>query len=241
MENTIYLGLSRQMTLQTNMEIIANNVANMNTPGFRAQNLLFDEYISDPRGADDPLSFVLDQGHYELTEPGSVATTGNPLDIALEGPGFIGIQGPGGETAYTRDGRFQLDPGGALITATGFPVAGQGGGPINIPQGSTEIKIDERGFVSNQDGVVGQIMLVEFENIQSLEAMGNNLYKTDAGTQNAENTTVRQGYLENSNVKPVVEMTRMIDTLRSYQSVQQILQTENDRLRTAIEQLTRSG
>lgn len=241
MENSIYLGLSRQMTLRTNMEIVANNVANMNTPGFRGQNLIFSEFISDPKGADDPLSFVFDRGQYQITDPGPVQFTGNSLDIALEGPGFIGVQSPGGEIAYTRAGNFEMAPDGALITAAGFPVADAGGATITVPAGSTEIKIDDNGFVSNQDGQIGQIMIVEFENIQQLNPMGNNLYETDAATAPPEDTVVKQGHLEGSNVKPVVEMTRMIDTLRSFQSLQKVLQTENERLRDAIEQLTRQS
>ena len=168
MENSIYLGLSRQIALQSNMEIVANNVANMNTPGFRGQNLIFAEYISDPRGADDPLSFVVDKGEYQATTPGPVRVTGNKLDISVTGPGFIGIQGPGGKTAYTRAGNFQMTPDGTLITPAGFKVASQGGGGIIIPAGSTTISIDDKGAVSNQDGQVGQIMIVEFEDIQQL-------------------------------------------------------------------------
>lgn len=241
MENSIYLGLSRQITLQTNMDIIANNVANMSTPGFRGQNLVFSEFISDPRGAEDPMSFVIDRGAYQLTEAGPVRTTGNPLNVALAGPGFLGAQRPGGEIGYTRAGNFQLSPEGTLITAAGLPVASAGGGTISIPRESSEINIDERGFISNQNGQVGQLMVVEFDNLQNLEPAGDNTYITAAAAQEPVNTTVKQGQLEGSNVKPVVEMTRMIKTLRSFQNVQNILQTENERLRTAIQQLTRQG
>ncbi len=238
MENSIYLGLSRQMTLKTNMEIVANNVANLNTPGFRAQNLLFHEFISDPRGADDPMSFVYDDGQYEITDPGSLSFTGNPLDLAVVGPGFIGVIGPGGQPTFTRAGNFQKAADGTLLTSAGYEVSGSGGGRITIPGDSTEINIDEKGFVSNQNGVVGQIKIVEFDNTQELEPIGNNLYRTDAREVPAMETRVKQGQLEGSNVKAVVEMTRMIDTLRSFQSVQNVLQSENERLRTAIQKLT---
>ena len=241
MENSIYLGLSRQMTLQTNMEIIANNVANMNTSGFRAQNLIFDEFVSDPRGADDPLSFSLDEGHYQITAPGSLSVTGNQLDIALEGPGFLGVQAPNGDTAYTRDGGFSLAPGGGLVSSSGFPILDAGGGPITIPAGSSEIKIDQRGFISNQDGQIAQLLISEFDNIQEMEAIGNNQYITDAEPLPSDDTVVSQGQLEGSNVKPVIEMTRMIDTLRAFQSVQNVLQSENERLRGAIQKLTQGG
>lgn len=241
MENSIYLGLSRQVVLRDNMDIIANNVANMNTPGFRGQNLLFKEYISDPRGADDPLSFVIDQGQYQVTDPGPLQMTENPLNIAVVGPGFIGVQAPDGKTAYTRAGNFEVGNGGALVTSAGLPVVNSGGSPISIPAGSTEIKIDEKGIISNQDGPIDQIMLAEFNNIQQLDPMGNNLYRTNAPVIPADNTRVRQGFIEGSNVQPVIEMTRMMDTLRSFQSVQQVLQTENDRLRGAIQKLTRQA
>lgn len=242
MENSIYLGLSRQVALQTDMNIIANNVANANTTGYRAQNLLFSEYISAPKGADDELSFVYNEGQYQNTTPGSINTTGNQLDIALEGPGYIGILGPGGGTVYTRDGHFEAQADGTLVTAAGFPVSAQGGGTITIPQGSTEVNIDKQGVVSNQEGIVGQISINEFQNLQDLEPIGNNLYRTDAvPAAAATETTVLQGALERSNVKTVLEVTRMIDTLRSFQNVQQLLQSENERMGSMIERLTRAN
>lgn len=237
MENSIYLALSRQMTLQTNMDIVANNVANMNTSGFRAQNVAFEEYISDPRYGDDPLSFAYDYGEYQNTDPGSQEQTGNPFNVALNGPGFMGIQNPNGETVYTRDGNFQRAADGTLVTSAGYPVMGQGG-PITIPDNSTEFSIDQRGVISNQNGALGQLMIVEFDNVQTLEAMGNNVYRSpEAGTP-SQKTTAAQGFLEGSNVKPVLEITRMIEILRDFQSTNNILQTEHDRLRSTIQALT---
>lgn len=240
MENTIYLGLSRQMVLQTNMDIIANNVANMSTPGYRGQNLVFEEYISDPKGADDPLSFVSNQRQYELTEAGPVSFTENPLDIYLEGPGFLGVKSPAGDVQYTRGGNLQIAPDGTLVTSAGFPVADAGGGQINIPRGAQEIAIDEKGFVSDENGALGQMMIVEFENLQTLEAQGNNLYKTDAQAGAADGTRVKQGQLEGANVKPVIEVTRMVEVLRMFQGVQRLIESENERLRTAIDRLGRT-
>lgn len=241
MENALYLAISRQQTLGTNMSVIANNVANANTNGYRGQNLLFHEFISDPRGGDDELSFVVDRGHYQTTTPGSVSLTGNQLDISLQGPGYIGIQDPNaGDTAFTRDGHFQINQDGTLVTSLGFPVADAGGASITIPQGSTAISIDERGIVSNQDGQLGQIQIVEFANLQALEARGNNLYTSEPGNviSPATETRVQQGSLEGSNVNAILEMTRMIETLREHQSLQRLTSSENDRLRTAIQQLT---
>lgn len=238
MENSIYLGLSRQMALQNNLNIVANNIANMNTSGFRGQNLLFEEYISDPRYGDDALSFVYDYGQYQMTSPGSLTQTENPLHVALNGPGFMAVQMPNGQTGYTRDGAFQKSADGTLLNASGWPVMGQGG-PITIPAGSTEISIDERGMISDQNGTIGQLQIVEFENVQELEAVGNNLYTTDGAFTAATNTVARQGFLEGSNVNSIVEMTRMIEILRDFQATQKLLESEHDRLRSAIQKLTR--
>lgn len=238
MENSIYLALSRQMALRTDMNAISNNIANMNTTGYRGQNVMFEEYISDPRHNDDDLSFVINQGQYQTTAPGALKYTGNQLDVAVAGPGYMGVQGPGGEVMYTRAGQFQIDAGGILTDPNGRGVASAGGANIIIPAGSTEVKIDETGAVSNQNGQVGQIMMVEFENVQALEPVGNNLYRTEAAPLPAAESRMKQGHLESSNVNSITEMTKMIDTLRKYQSVQNVLKTENDRLRGAIQKLT---
>lgn len=243
MENSIYLGLSRQMAIRKDMQITANNIANINTTGYRGQNLVFEEYLSKPQGQDDPLSYVTSRGQYDNTDPGAVSITGNPLDIALEGPGFISVVGPGGETAYTRDGRFQTDPSGILMTQAGYPVASGGGASITVPADSTDIKIDEKGNIYNQDGQIGRIMVTEFDNPQVVQPMGNNLYSAAEGANPGEATETRvmQGALEDSNVQGVTEMTRMIEISREYQSLQRLLQSENDRLRSAIQKLTKTN
>lgn len=227
------------MALRSQMDLIANNIANMNTNGYRAQNMVFTEFVEKAAREDsmkDPLSMVLDYGHYQNTAPGSMKRTENPLNIAIEGPGYIGIQTPEG-TMYTRNGDFQININGELVTGTGHLVANSGGGPIIIPAGTSEIQITEDGVVATEDGEVAQIMLSEFENLQTLEAVGNGLYKTESPALPAENSRAIQGMLEGSNVNPVLEMTRMIDVLRAYQSTQNMLQSEHDRQRAMIRQM----
>lgn len=236
MENSLYVALSRQIALNENLSIIANNVANINTPGFRGQNLIFEEYVSDPRGLKEPLSLVLDYGQYQVTDPGPVSVTGGPLDAALEGPGFFGVQTPNG-VQYTRAGNFTLTDTGTLVTARGFALAGSGGGDIIIPANATEISIDENGVISTDQGQVGQLSVFEFESDQVLIPEGNGLYSAPQPGAPAQNTRVKQGMLENSNVQGVVEMTRLIEVSREYQALQRMIQTEHDRQRAAVQRL----
>ncbi len=237
MENSIYVGLSKQVVLAENMSIIANNVANVNTPGYRAQNMTFSEYVVDPRRMKEDVSLVLDYGQYQKTDPGSIKETGNPLDIALVGNGFLGIQTPGG-IQYTRAGNLTMDPDGVLRNAMGLPVASEGGGEITIPNDATDISIDRSGVITTDRGEVGQLMIAEFDNYQTLNPAGNGLYETTETGRPAETTNVLQGRLEGSNVQAVVEMTRMIEVLRNFQAVQNFMQSEHERLRNATQTLS---
>ncbi len=241
MENSIFIGLSRQMVLQDNMDIVANNLANMNTPGFRGQNLVFNEYISEPRGQEDPIRMVYDHTQYQVTEPGPVKRTGNSLDVAINGPAFFGVQSADGTgVRYTRAGNFSVNANGELITPSGHLVADQGGGTITIPDDASEINIDKNGSISTQDGEIARLMVVEFDNVQTLYPEGNGLYAVDgdAVPMPAANSTVEQGMLEGSNIEPVIEMTRMIEISREYQKVQKILENEHERQRTLIQKMT---
>lgn len=244
MENSLYIGLSRQMALQEQMDVISNNIANISTPGYRGQNMIFLEYLSKQRNAEkagnDSISMVHDYGQFMNTDNGPLRSTGNPLDVALEGPGFFGVQTEQG-VMYTRAGNFQINGEGTLVTGSGTPVADAGGGAIVIPPESTEVKISRNGTVSTDQGEIAQLMVVEFENPQELEATGNGLYKAVNEGNPAENTTVLQGMVEGSNVNAVLEMTRMIDVSRAYQSTQRMLQNEHDRQRGMIQTLTRGN
>lgn len=240
MENSVYIGLSGQMALQSKMDLIAQNIANVNTPGYRAQNAVFEEYLDRPKGMKETMSMVMDYGQYQLTDPGPVKITGSVLDVALVGTGFMGIQTPEG-VQYTRAGNFAMDQQGKLINARGMAVASAGGGDILIPSDAKNIYIDHKGVVSTDDGPVGTIMVKEFSSEQILEPVGNGLYKTDDAGKIAEKTTVHQGKLEGSNVQSVIEMTRMIDVSREYQMMQRIAQNEHDRIRGAIQRLGRAS
>lgn len=236
MENALFIGLSKQVALRSNMDVIANNVANGNTVGYRGQNLMFRAFLEKPTGHDRDYSYVVDFGQYDNTDPGPLQKTSNPLDVALVGPGFMGIQS-GDQTVYTRAGNFVISPNGQLTTPAGDPVMSADGGAITIPEDAGAIRITENGTIASDEGEIGQLMIVEFENPQSLTPFGKVAYTTQEDPLPATDTVVRQGFLEGSNVNMISEMTKMIAGLRQYKGVSSLVNDEDERQRTAIRRL----
>ena len=241
MDNSIYVAISRQKALQQQMNLVANNIANMSTAGYRSQHALFSECVAEQdriAEVNDPISLVQNIGQYDNTTQGDIRMTGNTLDIALNGPGFFGAVTASG-VQYTRGGNFSINGLGQLVTSTGFPVANQGGAPITIPEGANEIVIGKDGTISTEDGALDTIMIAEFENYQSLTPQGNGLYSTDEQGTPATETVAMQGAVESSNVNPILEMTRMIEISRNYQSTQRFMQSEHDQQLDSIKKLAR--
>jgi len=242
MENSIYVGLSRQAALQSEMDTVANNLANVNTPGFRAQFMMYKEYVEKPQGIEHPVSMVEDYGQFMSNKPGSFKQTGNNLDVALQGPGFFSVQDGSGQQMYTRAGDFTTNANGGLVTTSGQPVLDVGGSPISIPPNAKFITIAEDGTVSTDAGVVSQLGITEFENVNKLKPVGDNMYDgKDAGGTTAKDTRAMQGAIESSNVNPIMEMTHMIDVSRAYQTTARLLQNEHDRQLTMIQRLSRAS
>lgn len=240
MENAQLIALSRQLALQKQMDVVANNVANINTTGFKAEMLLHEEYVMPvakdqnfPQ-LDQELSFTQDWATIHDMAPGSIVQTGNPLDVALSGNGFLVVDTPQGER-YTRAGSLQLDAGGTLVDFDGNPVMGEGG-PITFDAGDTNLAIDATGAVSTRAGAKGRLRIVEFANTQELTRVGSNLFA--GGTpETATATRVVQGAVEKSNVSGIAEMAEMIRVQRSYESVTSMLQRQDDIRRDAIKTL----
>jgi len=246
MENSFITGISGQVALQQQMDVIANNIANMNTPGYRTQNMVFSDFLTrnntTPATADnDKLSLVYSYGQFKDTRQGPITTTSNPLDIAIDGPGYLGVRNEDGSISYARTGSFYLNADGQIVTSSGRLLASDGGGAITIPRDAKDISIAEDGTVSTDQGTSGRLMLVEFDNTQDLTARGEGLYQSAQPGVAAENSRILQGALEGSNVQPVVEMTRMIDVSRAYERSLQMVQSEHERLRTMIQRLTRNS
>ena len=232
MESPWLIAISRQVALQRQMDAVANNVANMNTPAYKSENVLFAEYLVRPQ-KNVPLSFVEDKGMVRNLSEGPLTKTGNPFDLALNGDGFFIVGTDGGER-YTRSGRFQLDAGGQVVNELGQPVLSGGGQSIVIPRGTRDVSIAPDGTVSADTDVVGTIGVVRFDNPRNMKREANNLYATDEAAVPDDRTRILQGMLEQSNVNAVEELTNMIAVHRAYESNQRVLQDEHDRIRRAV-------
>lgn len=239
MENAAYIALSRQQALRTEMDIVANNIANVNTPGYRAEKMVFNEYLERTRPG-ERLSFVEDVGLARDLSEGPISQTGNPLDVALSGPGFFALNTDLGER-YTRNGRFGLNAQGELVATDGHRVQGVGGGPIVVPGEGGPVSIAGDGTVSNGEGVLGRLRIVGFEDERDMRRAAGGLFATDQVPEENAPATVVQGALEGSNVEAVIEITRMMEVLRRYQSVQRMLQNDHERQQRAIRNLGTTG
>ncbi|MCC2111412.1 MAG: flagellar basal-body rod protein FlgF [Hyphomicrobiales bacterium] len=241
MENAQIVGLSRQITLQHELDVIANNLANMNTTGFKGEALLFEEYLSPDASMDSfmasdrDVSYVWDVATVRDFSQGAIFSTGNPFEVALNGEGFLVVETPDGER-YTRNGAFVTNEFGELVTNDGYRVLGEGGGPIVVGIEDVDIAIAGDGTISTATGVIDRLRLVEFEDPQQLEKIGNSLYAGES-PRPAESTRVVQGAVEKSNVVPVVELSRMIEVTRTYDVVSRLMRQEDELRSRAIERL----
>jgi flagellar basal-body rod protein FlgF len=249
MENTLLIGLSRQTVLERQLDVVANNVANVNTAGFKADHTLFEEYLSPGAHEDNfmrgdrRLSYVQDRGTFRDFSQGATDQTKNPLDVAIDGGGFLVVQTAGGER-YTRDGGLQMNGQGQLVTAGGNPVLGTAG-PIIFQPTDHDINIAADGTITVQEGTSrtdsqrGQLRLVSFPEAQKLLKEGSNLYASGEGAAQPDTkSSIHQGFIEKSNVSGVAEMSRMIEVTRAYTQIATMLQQESDLHKSAIEKLS---
>jgi flagellar basal-body rod protein FlgF len=252
MENALLIGLSRQTALQRELDVVANNIANVNTTGFKADGAVFARFVQDSLSADQLNSpnrragLVHDRTTWHDMSQGTVQRTGGPLDVAIDGEGMLVVQTPRGER-YTRNGALQLNNIGELVTLTGDQVLGENG-PIVLQATDRDVVITKDGTVKvregqslNSDSTRGKLRLVTFAAAQSLRKDGASTFAAPDGVQPiplpAENANVVQGAIEKSNVRTVVEMTRMIELTRAYTQVATALQQQNDLRKNALQQL----
>lgn len=243
MENALLIGLSRQMSLRRELEVVSNNIANLNTTGFKADTAIFEEFLMPTASAeqfansDRKLSFVQDRSTWHDLAQGPIRQTGNPLDVAIDGNAFLVVQTPRGER-YTRNGSFQINPSGELVTTEGFRVMSESG-PILFQPNDKDVTISRDGTISVPGGLRGKLRLVSFDSAQRLQKDRSSTFKApdDMQPKPAEFPHVIQGAIEQSNVKAVIEMTRMIEVTRNYTQIATLLQQQGDTRRSAIEKL----
>lgn len=246
MQNAVLIGLSRQVALSRELDVVANNIANLTTTGYKSDGSLFEEYLtSGARAAQSGkrVSYVIDRGIWHDMSQGPVERTGNSLDVAIDGDGFLVVQTARGER-YTRNGSLKINAAGQLVTAAGDPVLGASG-PIVLQPNDREISISRDGAISVREGnstadsVRGKLRLVNFANPQQLQKDGGALFAAGNGAAPQETTqaSVVQGAIEKSNVHGVAEMTRMIEITRSYTQIAAMIQQQNDQGTQAINKL----
>jgi len=244
MDNPGYIILSRLALQHRATAVLAHNVANADTPGFRALRPVFAEYVArqdraavPPGGR--PIAFAQDRATWREMDQGPVQTTGNPLDVAITGEGFFVVETPRGER-FTRAGRFSIGDGGRIVDMEGNPVLGPEGNAIAVAPNDTRITIQGDGTIRSENGELGRLRIVRFENVQALRAEGDRLF--DPAGEEAlpvERPSVLQGAVEGSNVRPILEMTRLTAELREFQFAAQFAEREGERLSTAVERILR--
>ena len=239
MDNGIYVALSRQTGLFRQMNVIANNIANVNTTGYQAERVMFDDYLVDDGNRED-IAFAQDVSSYRSQGQGPINTTGNPLDVAINGKGFFVVETGQGER-YTRAGNFSLDADGTLITPEGFPVLDDGGQRINFAPNDREIRIGENGVVVVDGQERGALGLVEFENPQEMDQIGYTMYETDQEPLPPVETRLVHGAVEASNVSAVKELVTMTDIGRKATGTSKYIEVMYDLQRRAHDAYARAA
>ncbi|KXF76030.1 flagellar biosynthesis protein FlgF [Paramesorhizobium deserti] len=237
MQNSIYVGLSSQITLERRLDAIANNVANMSTPGFRGEGTKFDTLVS--MKASDDVHFASAGKSYIRTEPGPIIQTDNPLDVAVKGDAWLSLATPQGQV-YTRDGRMRMTPEGELVSVMGHPVLDAGGQPIVINPNGGAPKISSDGAIYQNGAQVGGVGLFSIASDAKLIYAGNSAVIPDVPAQpvvDDMSVGVVQGAIEGSNVDGVMEMTRLISVSRAFEQVDALLRQQENTLTEAVKTL----
>ncbi len=241
METATYVATSRLVAQQRAMDVLGDNIANSGTPGFKAERVLFSDWLARQQGAQPPrggrtIAYTQDRATYRELEPGSVSHTGNPLDVAITGDGFFTVSAPQGPR-LTRAGKFALMPDGTIADGAGNALLDTNGKPLKIAQADTRITIAGDGTISSQNGQIGKIGIVKPADPRRLQTEGGRLARADTPTTPVATPKIVQGAVEESNVQPIVEMTRMMTGLREFQFVSQFVQGESDRQQSAIDKI----
>lgn len=246
MDISSYVLLSQEQALRRRLDVAANNLANMNTVGFKREKPVFREYVEQGETTVTPdakkTSYVLDYGAVHDATAGAFQLTENPLDVMIEGPGYLSVEAPGGGTAYTRAGYIKVLESGELATAGGQKLLGEGGKPISVPPESAgRLSITGDGTVMGPDGPLGRLTVTVF-NEANLDPRGDGMMNGREGRElSAAETRLKSGGVEGSNVNAIVETTDMVEILRAYQTSMNLNESMSDLRKKAIDRLGRVG
>lgn len=241
METSLPVALSGQIAMEKRLETLAHNLANVRTVGFRAEEVRFEELLS--RTAPDPVAFVTEGETYLSNKSGALTQTGNPLDLAIRGEAFFAYQGQNG-LIYTRDGRMEVTPEGTLQTLTGRPLVDSGGAPLQIDPAGGPIVVSAGGMIhqnGQQVGAVGLFRIPQGANLSRADTSGVRSDRPGVPVVEFTSDSVVQGYVEEANVNPVMEMTRLIALQRAFESAANVVETNNQSLSEAIRTLGASS
>jgi flagellar basal-body rod protein FlgF len=238
MDNASYAALTRQTGLGQELRVVANNIANVATTGFKSEGVIFSEYITNLGSDHNSLSMATARVRDTVMTQGTLTQTGGAFDLAIEGAGFFLIQTPDGER-LTRAGSFMPNGQGDLVTPDGHPVLDAGGAPVFVPQGLGPVAIAPDGTISTGGQPVGQLGLVMPTDPAGLTRQGGVMFEARGGFEPVQNGKMLQGFLEASNVNPTLQIARMIEVQRAYELGQNFLQQEDERIRGVIQAMGR--
>ncbi len=235
------IAVSRLVAQRHAVDVIANNIANADTPGFQAERVQFSDWLSAQTDARTPpggevLTYTQDRATWRESAPGPLRHTANPLDLAITGGGYFTVLTRAGPR-LTRDGRFGLLPDGTIADAAGNKLLDTAGRPIRLAPADAPVSVAGDGTVSGRSGRIAQIGVVRPKDPLRLRAEGGTLLAADTPTLKVANPGIVQGAVEGSNVQPIAELTRLIDTARQFQFVARFVQAESTRQKTTIDKL----
>lgn len=244
MENPTYIALSKLDAQQRTMDVIAGNIANANTVGYKAERVLFSDFLVQQKNTiivpgGKALSFTQDRATYCDHSAGSLTQTGNPLDLALGSSGYFSVQTSNG-TRLTRSGRFGLLADGTIADASSNVLLDRSGSPIQLPAGDSRIQIAADGTISGDSGQIAQIGVVDVSDVNQLFPEGGKLFRAGLPPQPAVQPKLVQGAVEESNVQPITELTQMMQTERNFQFVSQFVESEAERQQATIDKITQT-
>lgn len=238
MDSGSLVALSQQKALQRTMEVIAQNLANTGTIGYKKEKACFENHLK-AAGSSHNLSFVSERGILRDCTEGPGQYTGNTLHLMIHGEGFFPIQTEQG-TCYTRCGVFELNASSEIVTASGDPLLDANGSPVVIPAGTKTIEVARDGTVSADQHILGKIQAFSFEDEQGLVPEGHNLFSAEEKPEINSKAEIVQGMLEQSNVNPIFEITKMMEVLRRYQEIQYAMNAHKERQDDATDRLIKT-